>query len=62
MTEITATVEDIDTARRIVKLKGPEGKIRVLKVGKDVKNLAAVKKGDQLVVRHTEEVAIDVTK
>jgi hypothetical protein len=43
-------------------LKGPEGKIRVLKVGKDVKNLAAVKKGDQLVVRHTEEVAIAVTE
>jgi hypothetical protein len=62
VTEITATVEDIDTARRIVKLKGPEGEIRVLKVGKDVKNLAAVKKGDQLVVRHTEEVAIAVTK
>lgn len=36
--------------------------IRVLKVGNDVKNLAAVKKGDQLVVRHTEEVAIEVTK
>jgi translation initiation factor IF-1 len=62
VTEITATVEDIDTAKRIVKLKGPEGKIRVLKVGKDVKNLAAVKKGDQLVIRHTEEVAIAVTE
>ena len=43
-------------------VKGPEGKIRVLKVGSDVKNLAAVKKGDQVVVRHTEEVAIDVTE
>ena len=62
VTQITATVEDIDTAKRIVKLKGPEGKIRVLKVGSDVKNLAAVKKGDQVVVRHTEEVAIDVTE
>jgi hypothetical protein len=31
VTEITATVEDIDTAKRIVKLKGPEGKIRALR-------------------------------
>jgi len=62
MIEITAVVEDIDAARHIMKLKGSEGHIRVLKVGSEVKNLAAVKKGDMLVVRHTEEVAIDVTK
>ena len=62
VTEITATVESVDAAKHIVKVKGPEGHIRTIKVGSDVKNLAAVKKGDQLVVRHTEEVAIAVTK
>jgi hypothetical protein len=62
VTEITATVESVDAAKHIVKVKGPEGHIRTIKVGNDVKNLAAVKKGDQLVVRHTEEVAIAVTK
>ena len=62
MTAIAATVESLDAARHIVKVKGPEGHIRTIKVGNDVKTLAAVKKGDQLVVRHTEEVAIAVTK
>ena len=62
VTEVTATVESVDAAKHIVKVKGPEGHIRTIKVGNDVKNLAAVKKGDQLVVRHTEEVAIAVTK
>jgi hypothetical protein len=62
VTEVTAIVESVDAARHIVKVKGPEGHIRTIKVGSDLKNFAAVKKGNQLVVRHTEEVVIAVTK
>jgi hypothetical protein len=44
MTEIAATVESLDVARHIVKVKGPEGHIRTLEVGSDVKNLGAARK------------------
>jgi hypothetical protein len=37
VTEIAATVESLDAARHIVKVKGPEGYIRILEVGSDVK-------------------------
>ena len=45
VTEITATVEDIDTAKRIVKLKGPEGKIRVLKSARTSRTSPPSRKG-----------------
>ncbi len=58
--EVTATVEAIDQAKRLVTLKGPEGKSRTIKVDPRVKRLQDVKKGDQVVVRHTEGLAIYV--
>jgi hypothetical protein len=58
--EVTATVEAIDYAKRMVTLKGPEGKTRTIKVGPDVKRLQEVKKGDQVVARYTEGIAITV--
>jgi membrane protein implicated in regulation of membrane protease activity len=58
--EVTATVEAIDQAKRLVTLKGPEGKSRTIKVDPRVKRLPDVKKGDQVVVRHTEGLAIYV--
>ena len=61
-TELTATVEAIDYAKRTVTLKGPEGNTITLKVDKSAKNLKNVKKGDQVVARYTEAVAISVQK
>jgi len=61
-TELTATVEAIDYAKRTVTLKGPEGNSVTLKVDKSAKNFKNVKKGDQVVARYTEAVAISVQK
>jgi hypothetical protein len=57
--EITARVEDIDYQNRTVTLRGPQ-KTATLKVGKDVKRFGEVKRGDEVVVRHTEALAINV--
>jgi len=58
----TATVEAIDYAKRTVTLKGPEGNTVTLKVDKSAKDFKNVKKGDQVVARFTEAVAISVQK
>ncbi|HEY6364368.1 MAG TPA: hypothetical protein VI585_06205 [Candidatus Binatia bacterium] len=59
-TEMTAKVEDIDYKARTVTLRGPQQKTVTLKVDKDVKRFNEVKKGDEIVVRRTEALAIDV--
>jgi hypothetical protein len=60
--EITATVEGIDYSNRTVTLKGPRGRTRTIKVSPDVENFDAVRKGDEVVVRHTNAVAVAVTE
>jgi hypothetical protein len=61
-TQVTATVEDIDYPKREVKLKGPEGNTVTIKVGDRVKRLDEVKKGDQVVARYTEALAVSMSK
>ena len=61
-TEITAKVEAIDYAKWTVDLKGPEGNVRTFAVDKSVKKFKNVKKGDEVVVRVTEALAIVVEK
>ena len=58
--EMTARVEDIDYQNRTVTLRGPQQKTATLKVDTNVKRFDDVKKGDEIVVRHTEAVAINV--
>jgi Cu/Ag efflux protein CusF len=60
--KVTATVEDIDVAKRIVKLKDENGEVTELAVPKKVRNLAQVKKGDQVVATYYEAIAYDVFK
>ena len=60
--EITATVEAIDYEKRTVTLRGPEGKTRTIKVDPAVKRFPEIKRGDEVVVRHTEALAIAVRK
>jgi hypothetical protein len=62
VTEITAKVEDIDYGKRLVTLRGPQGNVRTVKLGDRVQNIQGIAKGDDIVVRHTEAVAIAVTK
>jgi hypothetical protein len=59
---VTATVEDVDVAKRIVTLKDENGKITDLKVGKQVRNLAQVKKGDVVVATYHEAIGYEVFK
>jgi hypothetical protein len=58
--EFRGTVEAIDYAKRRVTLKGPEGKSRTIKVDPSVKRLNEVKKGDQIVARHTEAIVFSL--
>jgi hypothetical protein len=58
--EVRARVEDIDYKNRTVTLRGPQQKSATFKVGKDVKRFNEVKKGDEIVIRHTEAMAINV--
>jgi Cu/Ag efflux protein CusF len=60
--KVTATVEDIDVAKRIVKLKDENGEVTELAVPEKVRNLAQVKKGDQVVATYYEAIAYDVFK
>jgi hypothetical protein len=57
---MTARVEDIDYKTRTVTLRGPQQKTATVKVDKSVKRFNEVKKGDEIVIRHTEALAIDV--
>ena len=59
--EVTANVEKVDYQRRLITLKGPEGNVRTLKVDPRVKRLAEIKPGDDIVLRRTEAVALEVT-
>ena len=60
--ELTGSVESIDTKKRTVAVKGPAGNVRTFKVGPEAKNLGQIKKGDQVVLRYTEAVALSVVK
>ena len=57
---MTARAEDIDYKNRTVTLRGPQQKTVTRKVDKDVKKFNEVKKGDEIVVKHTEALAINV--
>ena len=58
--EMTAVVEAINYKTRTVTLRGPQQKTVTLKVDDSVKRLNEVKKGDEIVIRRTEALAIDV--
>jgi hypothetical protein len=58
--EMTAVVDAINYKTRTVTLRGPQQKTVTLKVGDSVKRFNEVKKGDEIVVRRTEALAIDV--
>ena len=59
---LTATVEAIDLEKRLVTLKGPEGKTVTLKVDEQARNLAQVKVGDQVQAEYLQSVALYAQK
>lgn len=60
--EISAKVEAVSYKKRTVTLKGPEGNLVTLKVHKTAKNFDKVRRGDDVVARITEALAISVQK
>jgi len=52
----------VDVNKRIIVVKGPEGQQKDIKIAPDVTNLGNIRKGDNVVVRMTRTIAIDVTK
>ena len=57
---LKAKIDAIDAKNRTVTVTGPEGNTKTLKVAKSVKAFKDLKKGDDVVVRFTEALAIVV--
>ena len=60
--QLTGTIQSVDAKKRMVDVRVPAGDVRTFKVDPRVKNLGQVKKGDQVVLRYTESVALSVVK
>jgi phage baseplate assembly protein gpV len=56
--EKTLTVEALDLETRMVTLKDGQGNVETIQAAPELQNLENVKVGDQVVVRHTEAVAV----
>jgi hypothetical protein len=61
-TTITATVDAIDAAGRNVTLKFPDGKMKIVKAGPEVRNFDQIQVGDQVKATYAESVAMFVRK
>jgi hypothetical protein len=58
VTTLTARVEAIDYASRVVAVKGPLGRTVALKVDDRVRNLGKVKAGDEIVLTYAEALSV----
>jgi hypothetical protein len=59
---LTAKIESVDLANRMVTVKGPMGRVVALRVDDKVKNLAQVKAGDEIVLKYLEAVSVALVK
>jgi hypothetical protein len=59
---MSAIVENVDVAKRLVTLRTSDGETTTIRVGDEVKNLPQVRKGDEVSVGYLESVAIEVKK
>lgn len=58
----SASVEAIDKESRVVTLKGPQGNLFSVVAGPEVRRFDEIKVGDQVIVRHTEALTIELKK
>jgi len=61
-TKAEATVVAIDKKTRTVTLKGEEGTVFDVIVGKEAKNFAQIKVGDRVLAEHMEALALELSK
>ena len=59
---VTATVTKIDSANRVLSLKGPQGNVIDVEVSTAVKRFPEIKVGDQITVTYSESVVINIAK
>jgi hypothetical protein len=57
---LTATVEAVDAAKRMLTVKGPEGNVVSFQVSDAVKRFPEIKVGDKINVKYTESVTFKV--
>lgn len=62
VSSVTATVEAIDSANRVLTLKGPDGSLVDVDVPASVKRFSEIKVGDRLTIRYTEALVVKVIK
>jgi hypothetical protein len=62
VTTLTAKIEAIDYASRVVAIKGPLGRTVALKVDDRVKNFGKIKAGDEIVLKYTEALTVTLTR
>jgi hypothetical protein len=60
--EVTAKVEAVDGIARTLTLRGPDGGTRTVKVDQSVKVLDEIRPGDEVVMRHTEALALKIDR
>lgn len=58
----SATVEAIDKESRVVTLKGPQGNLFSVVAGPEIRRFDEIKVGDEVVVRHTEALTLELKK
>lgn len=58
--QLTASVEAVDKAKRLITLKGSEGNIFVFQAGPAVKNFDQIKVGDLIVARYIEALTLEL--
>jgi hypothetical protein len=57
---VTASVEALDKAKRLITLKGPEGNTFVVQAGPEVKNFDQIKVGDLVVASYIEALTLEL--
>ena len=62
VSSVTATVEAIDTANRVLTLKGSDGTLVDVEVPDSVKRFSEIKVGDKLNFRYTEALVLELRK
>ena len=60
LTEVSATVEAVDPATRLLTLKGDDGSTASFQVGEEVKNLPQIRVGDKVVVSYYQGIAAEL--
>lgn len=59
---LTAKVEAVDQAKRLLTLRGPQGGVVQVKVDPGVTRLNKVKVGDMVVVQYREAIALEIVR